>query len=249
MLTVKKSLLFFIIAAVFVVSAAHLSFISAGENGEVDVTFGEFQGPEHEAVLSDPPKTKSIGQRFVNEELNYKIDFWVFSGVALGNVTMVQESEKIYVVTFKAKTTGAARWLRKRKDTYIERLEEVDGGRRFRTLSLEEHSEVGKKKKRKTLTTLDHVKKTMTVEKWKQGKLRKPKSFEIPEGKNYDGPFTAFYNFRYGMYGDIEHDKEYLVKTFPKKQDEEVEISIRLLGVTDSAKRVKKWRQIGRAHV
>ena len=222
------------------VSSAVLQVAFAGEGGELDISFGEIQGPQYRAPLSALP-IKSIGQRFVGEELDYKIGFWILSNVARGHVIIEQESEGIYVVTFKAKTTGVAKWLRKRKDTYIERLEEIDGGRRFRTLSFEEHSKIGAKK-RKTVTVLDHDKGVIVWTKWKNGKLRRSEALVIPEGKNYDGPFTAFYNFRYGMYGDIVYDKEYLVKTFPKRQDTELDIYIRLLSLKDSNKRIKKWR-------
>ena len=237
----KKIPKIFFIAIVLVLIApvVSLHLALAGEAGELDISFGEVHGPEYRALAGKAP-IKSIGERFVGEELDYKIGFWVLSNVARGHVTVERESEKIYVVTFSAKTTGVAKWLRKRKDTYIERLEEIDGGRRFRTLSLEEHSKIGAKK-RKTITVLDHDKGIMVWTKWKNGKLRRSEALVIPDGKSYDGPFTAFYNFRYGMYGDIVHDKEYLVKTFPKRQDAELDIYIHLLDVERSKKRIKKW--------
>ena len=239
----KKSALFFFIAVTFILFGAYAHSASAAGGLEPEkLPLAKEETLKPSAALNEKAKTfKSIGERFDGEELDFKISFWIFSSVARGHLTMEKESEGIYVVTFSAKTTGVARWLRKRKDKYIERIEELDGGRRFRTLSLEEHSKIGSKK-RKTITTIDHKEGVMSWTKWKNDKFRKTESLVIPEGRNYDGPFTAFYNFRYGAYGDITHDKEYLVKTFPKHQDDELDIYIRLLNAGDSAKRIKKWR-------
>ena len=40
---------------------------------------------------------------------------------------------------------------------------------------------------------------------------------EIPPGMVYDDFITASYNFRYGVYGEIERGRTYRVATFPKK--------------------------------
>lgn len=40
---------------------------------------------------------------------------------------------------------------------------------------------------------------------------------EIPPGETYDDFLTASYNFRYGVYGEIEIGKNYSVVTYPQK--------------------------------
>jgi hypothetical protein len=49
---------------------------------------------------------------------------------------------------------------------------------------------------------------------------------EIPSGMVYDDFITASYNFRYGVYGDIEKGRKYTVATFPKKGPSSYEVRI-----------------------
>jgi hypothetical protein len=49
---------------------------------------------------------------------------------------------------------------------------------------------------------------------------------EIPSGMVYDDFITASYNFRYGVYGDIEKGRKYSVATFPKKGPSSYEVRV-----------------------
>jgi hypothetical protein len=49
---------------------------------------------------------------------------------------------------------------------------------------------------------------------------------DIPPGMVYDDFVTASYNFRYGVYGEIERGRKYSVATFPKKGPTSYEVSV-----------------------
>jgi hypothetical protein len=49
---------------------------------------------------------------------------------------------------------------------------------------------------------------------------------EIPPGMVYDDFITASYNFRYGVYGEIERGSKYTVATFPKKGPSSYEVRV-----------------------
>ena len=49
---------------------------------------------------------------------------------------------------------------------------------------------------------------------------------EIPPGMVYDDFITASYNFRYGVYGEIERGRKYTVPTFPKKGPSSYEVKV-----------------------
>ena len=49
---------------------------------------------------------------------------------------------------------------------------------------------------------------------------------EIPSGMVYDDFVTASYNFRYGVYGEIERGRTYRVATFPKKGASSYEVRV-----------------------
>jgi hypothetical protein len=183
------------------------------------------------AVLSVPLYEKgavSIGDRFVGEELDYRIGFWLFEDAAVGKLRLDRDPGGGYVATLTAHTTGVLGWfLRYRKDSYKVQLEEVNGGTRFRTMTFEKNVDIGGKV-RKSIRVLDHENRLITWRKWKRGRLRRSGEVKMEPGVHYDGPLTAFYNFRFGVYGPIEEGSVYRIKSFPKTKNKEVDIDIRL---------------------
>jgi hypothetical protein len=183
------------------------------------------------AVRSAPAAgvaASTIGERFTGEVLDYRIGFWVLENVAVGKFQLEKDLDGTYIATLTAQTTGALGWfLRYRRDTYTARLEEVEGGARFRTVIFEKNVNIGGKVKR-SITELDHENGTMRWKVWKRGMLRERDELEMEPGLYYDGPITAFYNFRHGVYGPIEEGSEYNIKTFPKSRNRQVNIYLRL---------------------
>ena len=169
----------------------------------------------------------SIAESFKGEELTYEFGFWLFKRAALGRLSFRGTEEKgRYMGVLETETMGILGFVsRYRVDTYRSIMEEVEGGGCLRSLSFEEDVKIGDKF-RKNIHQFDYARRRWV--KWKQakdGSLQKTEE-EIPPGKVYDDFLTAFYNFRYGVYGAIERGRRYIIPTFPRKGSSSYEVSV-----------------------
>lgn len=170
---------------------------------------------------------KSIAEFFKGEELSYEVGFWLFKKAAFGKLTFKEMEKKgRYLATLQAETMGVLGFVaRYRVDTYRSVMEEMDGGKRLRSLSFEEDVKVGEKLRRRT-HLFDYQKmKWIRTRKKKDGTIVKTEE-DIPSGKIYDDFLTASYNFRFGVYGEIERGKRFIVPTFPKKGPSSYEVRV-----------------------
>jgi Protein of unknown function (DUF3108) len=167
----------------------------------------------------------SIGEFFKGEELHYEVGVWLFKRVGLGKLSFRETGEKgRYLATVQGETLGVLGWVaRYRVDTYRSVMEEVEGGKRLRSLSFEEDVKVGGKVRRRTHFFDYQKRKWIQVRERKDG-TKEWKEEEIPPGMVYDDFITASYNFRYGVYGKIERGKKFVVATFPKKGPSSYEV-------------------------
>ena len=171
----------------------------------------------------------TIGDAFVGERFSYTISFWIFDNIAAGSI-MLKKGEKRneYIATLEAHTTGLlSRFLKPRSDTYTTRLTMVDGGKRFITSHFEKNVHIGEKVRR-SVQEVDYEKGELRWTTYKHGKVRRTGGTDIPPGERYDGPLTAFYNLRYGVYGPIEGGRSYHIKTLPKGEKPVSDIEIRI---------------------
>ena len=179
------------------------------------------------APPASPGKNISIAEFFKGEELHYEIGAWIFKRVALGKLSFREMGEKgRYLSILQGETLGILGWVaRYRVDTYRSIMEEVEGGRRLQAVSFEEDVKIGKKLRRKTHFFDYQKRKWVQVRQRKDGtKVRKEE--ESPPSMVYDDFLTASYNFRYGVYGEIERGRKYTVATFPKKGPSSYEVSV-----------------------
>jgi hypothetical protein len=181
---------------------------------------------------ADPPvlpkkEENSIDEFFKGEELSYEIGVWLFKRVALGRLSFKAMGEKgRYLATLQGETLGVLGWVaRYRVDTYRSIMEEIEGGRRLRSLSFEEDVKVGNKLTRRTHFFDYQKRKWIQVRQSKDG-LKTRREEEIPPGMVYDDFIAASYNFRYGVYGEIERGRKYTVATFPKKGPSSYEVRV-----------------------
>jgi hypothetical protein len=169
----------------------------------------------------------SIGEFFKGEELSYEVGVWLFKRVGLGKLSFKETGEKgRYLATAQGETLGVLGWVaRYRVDTYRSVMEEVEGGKRLRSVSFEENVKVGDKVRRRTHFFDYQKRKWIKVRERKDGtKVRTEE--EIPPGMVYDDFITASYNFRYGVYGKVERGRKYVVATFPKKGPSSYEVRV-----------------------
>ncbi len=190
-----------------------------------------FSLPGRRAFAGPPAVLKrsgsSIGEFFKGEELFYEVGFWLFKRAAMGKVSFREMGEKgRYLAILQGETLGILGWVaRYRTDTYRSVMEEVDGGGRLRSVSFEEEVKVGSKVRIRTHFFDYKNRKWIRVRQRKDGTKGREET-DIPPGMVYDDFVTASYNFRYGVYGEIERGKKYRVATFPKKGPTHYEVRI-----------------------
>ena len=172
-------------------------------------------------------KGVSIAEFFKGEELSYEIGFWLFKRAALGKLSFKEAEKKgHYMAILQTETLGILGFVaRYRADTYRSTMEEIDGGRRLRALSFDEDVKVGSKLRRKTHLFDYQKRKWIQVRRKKDGTMERTE-VDIPPGMVYDDFLTASYNFRYGVYGEIESGRKYTVATFPRKGSTSYEVMV-----------------------
>jgi hypothetical protein len=209
--------------------------------------FSSFLIRETRASVSAPTrkeKEDSISQFFIGEELVYEIGVWIFKRVALGKLTF-KESEKkgFYTAVLQTETLGVLGWVaRYRVDTYRSTMEEIDGGRRLRTLSFEEDVKIGNRL-RKKIHLIDYQKRKWIIMRRRKDGVMERSEEEIPPGKVYDDFLTATYNFRYGVYGEIEKGRTYMVPTFPRKGSTLYEVRVASKEEDEKKKKSEKVKE------
>ena len=183
----------------------------------------------------------SIGEFFKGEELLYEVGFWLFKRAAMGKVSFKELGEKgRYLAILQGETMGILGWVaRYRTDTYRAVMEEIDGGRRLRSLSFEEEVKIGSKVRKRTHFFDYKNRKWIRVRQRKDGSKGREEA-DIPLGMVYDDFVTASYNFRYGVYGEIERGKKYTVATFPKKGPAHYEVQVASKGEEEKRRRSEK---------
>lgn len=159
--------------------------------------------------------------------MEYEISFWFLRRVAIAKMSFTRLPEKgLYAATLQGETVGLAGWLsRYRIDSYRAVMEEVEGGRRLRSISFEEFVKVGSKTRR-NIHHFDHEKRMWVHETSRRNGTMRRFEHRIPDGKRYDDFVTASYNFRYQVYGPVERGKKFTVPTFPRKGANSYEIRL-----------------------
>lgn len=158
---------------------------------------------------------KTIGQEFLGETIFYNMDFLFLDKVAV-SVIKLQRGEKPgeYVAVFSGKTNGIVGWLTSHKEKiYISHLEEIDGGKKFRPKCFEKRNISGNKRYRE-IHNFDYDKKQWQITHYNENGLVLKESRPLPASTEFYDILSAFYNFRYGVYGEISKGREYLIPAF-----------------------------------
>ncbi len=185
----------------------------------------------------------SIGEFFKGEELHYAIGVWLLKQVAVGKISFKPMKEKgRYLSILQGETLGILGWVaRYRTDTYRSVMEEIEGGKRLRSVSFEEDVKVGNTLRRRTHFFDYQKRKWIRVRQTKDGTRLRTEE-EIPSGMVYDDFITASYNFRYGGYGEIERGRKYTVATFPKKGRSSYEVRVASKEEEEKRRNSEKFR-------
>ena len=186
----------------------------------------------------------SISEFFKDEELQYEIGLWLFKKVAVGKIRFEEMGEKgRYLATLQGETLGVLGFAaRYRVDTYRSIMEEIDGGKRLRSISFEEDVKIGRKVRKRT-HFLDYQKRRWIQIREKDDGSKTREETEIPPGMVYDDFVTATYNFRYGAYGEIGRGKTYKVATFPKKGATSYEVRVASKEEEEKKRKSEKFKE------
>jgi hypothetical protein len=184
----------------------------------------------------------AIGEFFKGEQLEYDIGFLFFRRAAVAKLSFKQGNQKgQYEAALQGETQGFIGLITLyRADTIHAVMEEVDEGRRFRAVSMEEYTKVGGSVRKRSHTFDYQRRKWIHRTTRKSGRISTVEE-DIPEGRVYDDYLTASYNFRFGAYGAIERGKTYTVPTFPKRGAGSYEVKI---ASKQDEERIRKEQQI-----
>jgi len=162
-------------------------------------------------------KSDLIGEHFQGEVLRYDFGFWIFPRVGEGVATFRSLGNGRYEAFHEGRTLGFVGWItRHRRDIYRSTMGTINGGTRLIPYRFEEDVVIGEKV-RKRITVYDYEARKISIETQEEGGINLEEA-EIPSGMIYDDPMTAFYNFRFGVYGKVEPGKEFFIQTIPSKE-------------------------------
>lgn len=184
-------------------------------------TLADISGPlKTSALINDQGQYASFVpkgdiRRFAGETLTYDIDFLFFDKAATATVRFYEYKGK-YFSTLTAETKGVVGFFTNyRKHHYKAAFDIVDEGRRVQTSKFERDVIIGKDKER-TVHFLDYASRTHFWFLFSGGNLKKRSRDPIPEEVIYDDILAFFYNFRNGVYGDLEKGGTYTINTLPE---------------------------------
>lgn len=164
-------------------------------------------------------KKSTIADAFVGEDLGYQLGFWIFNNIAEGKLSLEKGEGNDYIATLSAWTSGVTGWaLKYRKDTFVVHMTMSPDGQRFISKTFEKTVDKSGYV-RKGVTVFDYKNRLVTWHSWGGGMDERSGSDPIPPDKPVDDPITAFYNFRYGVYGPVKEGASYVIYSFPKKKD------------------------------
>ena len=161
-------------------------------------------------------RKKQIGERFGGEDVQYEAGFWIFPTIGGGTAHFYDLGNGQFLLKHEGQAQGLAGWLtRHRREMHRAWMGAIDQGSRLIPLRLEEESVVGDSVRKKT-TLYDYSARKIFMETIRDGE-RSREEMEIPPGVYYDNPLTAFYNFRYGVYGKVAPGGEFVIRAVPRK--------------------------------
>lgn len=185
-----------------------------------------------EEPIPAPERKSSIGATFANEVMTFTAGFLLFPVAGDAQISLVPAGRAgRYRASLTGKTRGViAFFTRHREDTHISELVENGEKNRFICTRLIRDTKIGHSHTTK-IFEMDYEKRRLTVTRVK-GKRKSVHVKSIPPGVIYDDPLTAFYNFRFGVYGPVRHGESYKINTIPGKKANHIFLRVASKGET-----------------
>ena len=172
---------------------------------------------------------KKIGYHFINEKLHYTLSFFPFIHAADADFTFSKDSEvkNGYIAELNAHTTGIIKFFTaQRRGRFISHMVMAEDGKRLKSVRFEKIMQDGGKQTKRVETEFDYAKNLITWKTWKGTELSDEGSSAMTENTICDDPLSAFYNFRYGVYGNIEKGKPIDIAAVPTKREAKLELQV-----------------------
>ena len=194
------------ISVVLIGCFALLSFSipALGDSEKINNKMGEYAGFSPQGDI----------RRFAGETLYFDIAFLIFNKAARAKVSFFEERGKFKSI-LEAETKGFVGFFTSyRKHIYKSTFDIIDGGKRARTATFEREVIVGDDVER-TIHFMDYHSRQHHWFKYDNETLIEQKSEPLPENVFYDDILAAFYNFRNGVYGELNKGQNYTISTIP----------------------------------
>lgn len=161
---------------------------------------------------------------FLEEKVNYDINFLWFTKAAVGKLYFLREGNGFKAV-LEAETRGFIGFLTfYRKHIYISHMSYFPDLKRMRVDFFERYVKVGSSEE-KTLTWTDYDRQVLRRKDYKRGSLIENVEEPIPEGVIYEDILSAFYNVRLGYYGPIKRGRQFIVNSLPSDGVSTIEVN------------------------
>lgn len=158
-----------------------------------------------------------IGPYFDGERMDYNISYWFFAKAATGYMEFkkIQEEPLRYEAILNAETQGVAGVLTFfQRNVYRSVLEVIENGKKLRTLSFDKRV-LKKGWSERGLHEFDYEKNLYIKRVFQNNHLTETIETPIPEGVVYEDALSAFYNLRYGAYGEPQKGRIFMIRTYP----------------------------------
>ena len=171
--------------------------------------------PRAEAVR----RSGSFAEELAGEEFFFDISFlWVFRA-AVGRISFTRAGRGRFKTAAEAQATGFVGWVTKYRELGFYstlRVKNDEGRPRLVTTRFERRT-VREDRRYRSFHRFNYRTRRWSYKVYRNGKLKKARTRDIPEGIWYDDFVGAAYNFRLGVYGEIRKGLDITVNTIPNQ--------------------------------
>jgi hypothetical protein len=176
------------------------------------------------AIAAENSQAPSLYPPFLGEDLSYNISFWLFKNAASARMTFFK-TEQGYEATVEAQTGGIVGFLTRHMHETMKSIMRFDQNkRRFQPLLFQEVLRQGDKERIKTVE-FNYDKKIILVTYEGTGRKKAVIKKRLPKD-DVDDLLSAFYNLRFGYFGEIKQGKNIIMKVWVKETPSKITVAL-----------------------
>ena len=188
--------------------------------------------------------SNDIGKYYESEKLPYRVSIFPIFNAADADFTFVKDNsvKNGYVARLDARTSGLLKALPFGQVRQVLTSHMILSPDHKRLISRRFENVIYRngRESRRIISEFDYQKKTSSWTKYKEGKLNSQGTKEFPKEKYYDDPLCAFYNLRFGVYGDFEKGKKMTVSVLPQNKEKTITLNFASQKELNERKRTEK---------